>query len=174
MLRDYSHAYGIQACSLRYFNAAGSDPDGELGEWHEPETHLIPNVMLTASGQLDSVTVFGDDYDTPDGTCVRDYIHVTDLAEAHVLALKSVKGEPGLKSYNLGNDHGYSVREIINVSADICGQAIPFQIGRRRSGDPPILVADSSKARSELGWSPKYNDLEAIIRTAWDWFSKQK
>ncbi len=173
MLRDYAYAYGLHGCSLRYFNAAGSDPDGELGEWHEPETHLIPNVMLAAVGKRESITVFGDNYGTPDGTCVRDYIHVTDLAEAHVLALKTLEEEPGLKTYNLGNDRGYSVKDIIDVSVDICGQAIPVQIGPRRPGDPPVLIADSSKARSELGWISNYNQLEQIIETAWDWFSRQ-
>jgi UDP-glucose-4-epimerase GalE len=173
MLRDYAYAYGLHGCSLRYFNAAGSDPDGELGEWHEPETHLIPNIMLTATGKRESITVFGDDYGTRDGTCVRDYIHVTDLAEAHVLALNTLEEEPGLKTYNLGNDRGYSVKDIIDVSAKICGQKIPVEIGKRRLGDPPILIADSSSAKSELGWKPEYNNLEQIIETAWNWFSRQ-
>ncbi len=172
MLRDYAYAYSLRACSLRYFNAAGSDPDGQIGEWHDPETHLIPNVMLAAAGKRESITVFGDDYDTRDGTCVRDYIHVTDLAEAHVLALEAVEERPGLKTYNLGNDEGYSVKEIIDVSAGVCGREIPVQIGNRRPGDPPVLIADSSKARTELGWKPNYDNLEQIIKTAWDWFSR--
>lgn len=173
MLRDYAHAYGIHSCSLRYFNAAGSDPDGELGEWHEPETHLIPSILLAAAGKQESITVYGDDYGTPDGTCVRDYIHVTDLAEAHVVALKALENASGLKTYNLGNDKGYSVKDIISVSSDICGQKIPFTVGNRRPGDPPVLIADSSKAKTELGWKPNYNRLEQIIETAWAWFSRQ-
>ncbi len=172
MLRDYATAYGIHACSLRYFNAAGSDPDGELGEWHEPETHLIPNVLLAAAGKRASITVFGNDYDTQDGTCVRDYIHVTDLAEAHVLALDALAAGPGLKTYNLGNERGYSVKDIIDAAREICGGDIPVEIGPRRAGDPPVLIADAGKAKSELSWQPKYDSLDAIIRTAWNWFKK--
>ncbi len=171
ILRDFGSAHGLQSCALRYFNAAGCDPEGRIGERHDPEPHLIPNVLLTALGRQAYVTVHGDDYDTPDGTCVRDYIHVLDLAEAHILALEALDGTDGFQFYNLGNDVGYSVKQIISRAEQVCGRAIPVVTGPRRPGDPPVLVADSERARRTLGWSPRYASLEDIIGTAWNWFS---
>ncbi len=169
ILEDYGNAYGIRSVSLRYFNAAGADPEGELGEDHRPETHLIPLVLQTALGQRESISIFGDDYDTDDGTCVRDYIHVEDLAQAHLLALERLfKGEDG-GVYNLGNGDGYSVKEVIETARRVTGKPVPVQIAPRRAGDPPILVGSSRKAREELGWQPRFAGLDTMIRTAWDW-----
>ena len=170
ILADYRAAYGLQSISLRYFNAAGADPDGELGEEHDPETHLIPLVLEAASGLRPNVTVFGDDYETPDGTCVRDYIHVSDLAEAHVLALHKL--ESGLSSrhaYNLGTGRGYSVAEVIQSARRITGRAIPVVKGPRRPGDPAVLLADPARGRAELGFSLRFPEIEDMILSAWRW-----
>lgn len=165
-LRWMEEVYDFRFAALRYFNAAGAaGPDH--GEDHDPETHLIPIVLEVALGQRDAITIFGDDYDTPDGTCVRDYIHVIDLAQAHILALEAL--EEGSRVYNLGNGSGYSVREVIDTARAVTGRDIPAVVGDRRPGDPAMLVAASDKIRKELGWSPDYPDLQAIIRTAWEW-----
>lgn len=157
--------------SLRYFNAAGCDFDGEIGELHDPETHLIPLVLDAAIGKRDSISIFGTDYDTPDGTCVRDYIHVNDLADAHIKAYEYLREGNSSEVFNLGNSKGYSVREIIDSCKKVTGKDFTVKIDDRREGDPDILVADSSKIREKLGWEPKY-DLETIIESAWNWHKK--
>ncbi len=167
VLRDFGAAYGLKSASLRYFNAAGADPEGESGELHDPETHLIPLVLEVAAGKREHITIFGDDYDTSDGTCVRDYIHVTDLADAHVRALERLDEGDVTKAYNLGNGNGFSVLEVIETARKVTGHPIPVEIGLRRAGDPPVLVADSSRIIDELGWRSRYADLEVIIETAW-------
>ena len=199
MLADLGKARGFQSIVLRYFNAAGADPDAEIGECHDPETHLIPLVLEVAAGKREHVTIYGDDYDTSDGTCIRDYIHVTDLAYAHLLALKSLRssGDRGgperegeyaettrnppatgsvsmapFRGYNLGNGQGFSVKDVISSTEKVTGSVVPVQIGRRRPGDPPVLIGDAGKAIRELGWKPKYADLEKIIGTAWKWHQK--
>ena len=172
-LRDYAQAYEFSCCALRYFNAAGADPDGETGEVHDPETHLIPNVLKAATGELEHVSIFGDDYDTPDGTCIRDYIHVSDLADAHVLALAALEA-PGFSAYNLGTETGHSVTEIIDAAEAIVGRPIPKRSAPRRAGDPPRLVADARRAKRELGWSPKWAGIEDVVGTAWRWESERK
>lgn len=169
VLRDFDAAHGIRSISLRYFNAAGADPDTEIGEDHDPETHLIPLVLDAAAGKRPYVTVFGNDYETPDGTCIRDYIHVTDLAEAHVLALGSLEKEATTTAYNLGNGQGFSVNEVINTAHHVTGHAIPVKFGARRPGDPPKLVGDASRATAALGWRPRFGSLQDIIATAWEW-----
>jgi UDP-glucose 4-epimerase len=170
MLRDYGRAHGIQAVFLRYFNAAGADPQGRVGEDHEPETHLIPLVIAAALGRRAGLTVFGDDYPTPDGTCVRDYVHVTDLAEAHVLALEAMeRGAIGVGAYNLGNSTGSSVLEVVRSVEAVGGKKVPHEIGPRRPGDPPLLVGSSRKIAAELGWRPRFGDLQTIVETAWRW-----
>lgn len=169
ILRDFEAAYGLRSVCLRYFNAAGADPDGELGEDHRPETHLIPLVLQTALGRRERIGVFGEDYPTPDGTCIRDYIHVTDLARAHLLALERLlDGAPG-DAFNLGNGDGYSVREVIETARRVSGREIPVDILPRRPGDPPALIGTTRKAAETLGWTPQYADLETIVKTAWDW-----
>ena len=169
MLDDYQRAYGLQATCLRYFNAAGADPAGELGECHEPETHLIPLILQVASGRRAHIGVYGDDYPTPDGTCVRDYIHVADLCDAHLLALRRLLDGGGSARYNLGNGNGFSVREVIEAARRVTGHAIPVQVQPRREGDPPVLVADAGAARRELGWTPRLADIDTIIAHAWAW-----
>jgi UDP-glucose 4-epimerase len=169
MLQACTPAYGLRWISLRYFNAAGADPDGMLGEDHHPETHLIPLVLAVANGRLQEVAVFGTDYDTPDGTCIRDYIHVMDLAEAHLLALQALDSDQANTAYNLGTGYGYSVREVIDTAARVTGRPIRSIVAPRRPGDPARLVAAAEKARTLLGWTPRYSDLETIIRTAWSW-----
>ncbi|MGC2049255.1 MAG: UDP-glucose 4-epimerase GalE [Gallionella sp.] len=169
ILADYDLAYGLKSVSLRYFNAAGADPEGQLGERHEPETHLIPLVLQAASGRRENVQVFGRDYDTPDGTCIRDYVHVADLCEAHRLALEHLLNGAGSAAYNLGNGNGFSVQEVIDTAARITGKPIPVKNGARRAGDPARLVADAKTAKQELGWVPHYPELETIIRHAWQW-----
>jgi UDP-arabinose 4-epimerase len=169
MLADYRSAYGLKSIALRYFNAAGADPDGEIGEDHEPETHLIPLVLQAAGGTRPSITVFGNDYDTPDGTCIRDYVHVADIAEAHILALAKLEQGEHRPAYNLGTERGTSVAEIIAAARKVTGKPISVVMGERRSGDPACLLADSSLARKELGWRPRYRDIEGIIETAWKW-----
>ena len=168
MLED-SVAWGLRSCALRYFNAAGADPDGETGEVHDPETHLIPNVLAGALDGSASLTVHGDDYATADGTCVRDYIHVTDLADAHVRALQRLANRNGFEAFNLGTGRGYSVKEVIAAAERVCGRTIPRQIGPRRPGDPDSLVAKAERANRELGWQPRYSGLDTILRTAWAW-----
>jgi UDP-glucose 4-epimerase len=167
-LADYAHAYGFGYAALRYFNAAGASPDGDLGEDHTPETHLIPIVLQVALGQRESITVFGDDYPTPDGTCIRDYIHVDDLGAAHLKALDYLQPGQGLK-LNLGTGVGQSVRQVIDACRRITGHKIPEKMGERRPGDPPELVADSSRAKAQLNWQPRYPELEQIVETAWRW-----
>jgi UDP-glucose 4-epimerase len=170
ILRDFQTAHGLHSVALRYFNAAGADPEGRIGEDHDPETHLIPLVLKAVAGQREKVTVFGDDYPTPDGTCIRDYVHVTDLAAAHVLALESLEsGATGARAYNLGNEQGASVKEVIAAAASVTGLDVPHDIGPRRPGDPPILVGSSAKIRSELGWDPQFGDIRTIVETAWRW-----
>jgi len=170
MLEDFGAAYGLRSIRLRYFNAAGCDPEGEIGEDHEPETHLIPNVLKGASRPRKRVKIFGDDYDTPDGTCVRDYIHVTDLARAHLLALEKLR-RPGPRSdaYNLGNGNGYSVKQVVEVAREVTGRPIPAVVIGRRPGDPAVLVASADRARAELGWKPELDSLHTIVETAWNW-----
>ncbi|MDZ4160339.1 MAG: UDP-glucose 4-epimerase GalE [Burkholderiales bacterium] len=167
VLSDYSHAYGLKSVSLRYFNAAGAHPQGLLGERHEHETHLIPLVLQAASGQRPHITLFGDDYDTSDGTCVRDYIHVMDLAEAHWLALDYLDQGGETTAFNLGNGDGYSVAEVIQAARRVTGLQIPVRMGERRVGDPARLVADATRARTVLGWVPRFASLESMVRTAW-------
>lgn len=172
ILRDYDHAYGLKSVSLRYFNAAGADPDGELGERHIPETHLIPLVLQAASGRRDSITVFGTDYDTEDGTCVRDYIHINDLCSAHLLGLEHLVAGGDSRAYNMGNGQGYSIKQVIDVAKQVTGNDFAVETGERRSGDPARLVADSSLLQKELGWKPEFTDLQSIIRHAWAWECK--
>ncbi|OUD12468.1 UDP-glucose 4-epimerase GalE [Thioflexithrix psekupsensis] len=169
ILRDYDEAFGLKSVCLRYFNAAGADPEGELGERHVPETHLIPLVLQTAAGRREFITIFGEDYDTPDGTCIRDYIHINDLCQAHELALQRLLSNQPSAVYNLGNGEGFSVRQVIDTARQVTGKTIPVQIGTRRAGDPARLVADSRLARQELGWQPQYPDLKSIIADAWRW-----
>ena len=172
LLDDYDKAYGLNSISLRYFNAAGADPDGELGERHNPETHLIPLVLQAASRRRERIEVYGRDYDTNDGTCIRDFIHVTDLCDAHLLALESLENIGESKTYNLGNGNGFSVQEVIETAQKVTGRSINVKGAPRRDGDPPVLVADATLAKKELGWEPKYSDLETIISHAWEWEKK--
>jgi UDP-glucose-4-epimerase GalE len=167
-LADYAAAHGFGTCALRYFNASGASPDGDIGEDHDPETHLIPLVLQVALGQRSHIDVFGTDYPTPDGTCVRDYIHVDDLADAHVRALAAVRPGEAL-AYNVGVGRGYSVREVVRTAEEVTGKPIAVREGPRRPGDPAELVADASLVRRELGWSPRYTDLRAVVATAWNW-----
>jgi len=167
-LADYAKAYGLGYAALRYFNAAGALADGSHGEDHQPETHLIPLVLQVALGQREKITVFGDDYPTPDGTCVRDYVHIEDLAAAHVQALERLTPGEGLK-LNLGTGRGYSVRQVIDACRRVSGRTITEEIGQRRAGDPAELVADASLAREVLSWQPRYTEIEAIVETAWRW-----
>ena len=169
-LADYAAAYGFGYAALRYFNAAGASPDGDLGEDHTPESHLIPLVLQVALGQRSEITIFGDDYPTPDGTCIRDYVHVDDLGTAHVRALERLTPGQGLQ-LNLGTGRGHSVREVIEMCRKVSGHPIPCKLGSRRPGDPPELVADASRAGRELGWQPRYADLKSIVETAWRWHS---
>ena len=172
VLKDYSDAYGLKYASLRYFNAAGADPDGEVGELHDPETHLIPLILDVAAGRREDIKIFGTDYDTPDGTCIRDYIHVTDLAEAHILALEYLQNGGESDFFNLGNGNGFSVKEVIETAEEITGKDIKAVEAPRRAGDPPILVGSSQKAKEMLNWNPKYDELSKIIETAWNWHKK--
>jgi len=169
MLQASAVAHGLRWISLRYFNAAGADPEGELGESHEPETHLIPLVLSVASGRRPQVAIFGTDYETADGTCVRDYIHVNDLADAHILALQALETAHAQTAYNLGTGTGYSVRQVIDTAATVTGRPITTQIAPRRAGDPPYLVAASQKIQSALGWQSRYAELAPILETAWRW-----
>lgn len=170
ILRDFAVSHGLASVSLRYFNAAGAEPGGNIGEDHEPETHLIPLVLRAAQGKGKPLTVFGRDYDTRDGTCVRDYIHVSDLAQAHVLALQHLAGgAAGAMAFNLGSEQGFTVQEVIDMAEKVTGMSVPHTDGPRRPGDPATLVGSSAKIRETLGWSPQHSDLEAILRSAWDW-----
>lgn len=169
MLEDYGLAYGLKSVCLRYFNAAGADPAARIGERHEPETHLIPLVLQAVSGRREAITVFGNDYDTVDGTCIRDYIHVDDLCAAHSLALNYLMDGGASAAFNLGNGEGYSIRQVIETAEKISGKPVTVVDGERRAGDPAILIADSTKMVAELGWKPKYADLEAIVQHAWQW-----
>ena len=169
ILADYGDAYGLKSVSLRYFNAAGADPEGELGENHDPETHLIPLVLDTAAGRRPNITVYGDDYDTPDGTCIRDYIHVSDLAEAHVCAMIGLGERKLERAYNLGTGSGYSVMEVIDAGRRLTNRNFMVLKGARRPGDPASLVADTSRANRDLGWLPKYTKIDDMIETAWAW-----
>lgn len=170
ILERYLHwmdrLYGLRYAALRYFNACGA-VTADLGEDHDPETHLIPLVLQVALGQREKIIIFGEDYNTPDGTCIRDYVHILDLAQAHILALRAI-GD-GSRTYNLGNGRGFSVREVIEVAREVTGQPIPAEVGPRRSGDPAVLVADSEKIKQELGWKPRFQTLESIISSAWEW-----
>ena len=169
MLADYAAAYKMTYVALRYFNAAGALTTGAIGEDHSPETHLIPLVLQAAAGKREAVAIFGDDYPTPDGTCIRDYIHVTDLADAHVLALRHLLAGGPARAYNLGSETGYSVRQVIDRAKAITGVNFPVNIVPRRPGDPAVLVASSARIREELGWQPRLSDLDTIISSAWRW-----
>ena len=171
MLADYAHAYGLWQVSLRYFNAAGAHPDGMIGEYHDPETHLIPLVLMVPMGLRGDIKVFGDDYDTPDGTCVRDYIHVLDLSEAHLAGLDYLRKGGELTAFNLGNGAGYSVLEVIRSAEEVTGKTVPFTMTPRRAGDPACLVGDASLTLKTLGWRQSHGDLRTIIETAWAWHS---
>lgn len=172
LLRDCARPTGIRAVCLRYFNAAGADESGTIGERHEPETHLIPIILQVAAGARKQVQIFGTDYPTSDGTCVRDYVHVNDLAQAHLLALQSLLAGGESRVYNLGNARGYSVRQVIDTARRITGHPVPAVESARRAGDPAVLVADSSRIRRELGWKPRYEELDTIIETAWRWHQR--
>jgi UDP-glucose 4-epimerase len=169
VLQDYDPAYGLKSVIFRYFNAAGADPDGMFGEDHNPETHLIPLVLQTAAGKRAAISIFGTDYDTPDGTCIRDYIHVTDLAQAHVLGLEYLLEHQVSQIFNLGNGSGFSVKEVIDTAQQVTGKEIPIEMCPRRAGDPAVLIGSSDKARKMLGWKPQYADLSAIVKHAWAW-----
>jgi UDP-glucose 4-epimerase len=169
LLRAVAESSDFSATCLRYFNAAGANNAANLGEWHEPETHLIPNALRAAAGTGNALTLFGDDYPTTDGTCVRDYIHVDDLASAHVAAIEKVSAGGNFTAYNLGNGNGYSVKEIIAACEKAVGAEIPFTIGPRREGDPATLVASAQKARDELDWNPQFGAIDEIAQSAWNW-----
>ncbi|MDB9511862.1 UDP-glucose 4-epimerase GalE [Kamptonema animale CS-326] len=173
ILSDFDLAYNLKSVSFRYFNAAGANPNGLLGEDHNPETHLIPLVLLTALGKRDSISIFGTDYDTPDGTCIRDYIHVNDLASAHILGLEYLLNGGKSDFFNLGNGGGFSVKEVIEMARKITGREIKALECDRRPGDPPILVGSSEKARKILGWIPEYPDLDNIVSHAWQWHQQR-
>lgn len=172
VLRDSDAAYGLRSVSFRYFNASGADASGQLGENHSPETHLIPLVLLTALGRRPSIKIFGTDYDTPDGTCVRDYIHVSDLADAHVLGLEYLLGGGETTAFNLGNGLGFSVREVIEVARSVTGLPIAVEETGRRAGDSTSLVGSSDRARQVLGWQPRFADLRVIVEDAWRWHQR--
>jgi len=174
MLADAAQAYGLRSVALRYFNAAGADPSGEIGELHEPETHLIPNVLLAALGTGPELQVFGNDYPTCDGTCVRDYIHVNDLASAHLKAMHFINEREGSHVFNLGNGRGFSVLEVINAARSVTGENIKFKYAPRRTGDPAVLVASGDKARMLMNWTPKFTNIVDIIETAWRWHQRSK
>ncbi len=169
ILADCDRAWGLKSACLRYFNAAGAHPSGGIGERHDPESHLIPIVLQVALGQREFITIFGDDYPTPDGTCVRDYVHVCDLAEAHTLALERLLAGQRSMSCNLGNGRGYSINGVIGVCRHVTGHPIPARVGPRRAGDPAVLIASSDKAVRELGWQPRFASLKRIVESAWEW-----
>jgi UDP-glucose 4-epimerase len=171
LLEWFDRIHGMRSVCLRYFNASGADPKGRAGEDHEPETHLIP-LLLRAVQTGKPVTLFGDDYATPDGTCIRDYIHVTDLAQAHIAAVEALAGGSESKKFNVGTGRGFSVKEVLSAVEKATGKKVPFEMGPRRDGDPPILVADSTRLQQELGWKPVYSDLHRIVATAWAWANR--
>jgi UDP-arabinose 4-epimerase len=173
MLRDFESAHGVRSISLRYFNAAGADPKGEIGEEHEPETHVIPLAIRATRPGGEPITVFGMDYPTPDGTAIRDYVHVGDLADAHVAACEHLLSGGGSLPMNLGTGRGYSVLEVISAVERVCGRKVSIRHGPRRPGDPPALVAEAAAARAILGWQPRFTEIEPIVRTAWDWHRRQ-
>lgn len=172
MIADFCAAHRLNAVVLRYFNAAGADTEGDVGECHDPETHLIPLAMKATTGDTPPLTVFGEDYDTPDGTCIRDYVHVTDLAEAHVLALRRLSQSEGVDAFNLGTGRGASIREVLDAVGRVTGRSVPHSIGARRPGDPAVLVSDPERAMRELGWCPRLSDLHTIVSTAWAWHQR--
>lgn len=172
ILKDYDAAYGLKSVILRYFNASGADESGEIGEAHDPESHLIPLILDAAIQKRDNIKIFGTDYDTPDGTCIRDYIHVTDLADAHLLALKYLEKENTSNEFNLGNGRGFSVREVIESVKKVTGRTFNVVETQRREGDPAILIGSSQKAKKLLGWNPQYIDIDKIVETAWNWHKK--
>jgi UDP-glucose 4-epimerase len=169
ILQDYDRAYGLKSVCLRYFNAAGADPEGDLGERHEPETHLIPLVLQVAAGRRPHLSVFGRDYDTPDGTCIRDYVHVNDLCEAHWLSIQLLLQGAHSESFNLGNGRGFSVEEVIEAARTVTGRNITIVNESRRPGDPARLVADATKAKVQLNWQPRFSELETLVEHAWNW-----
>lgn len=169
LLRDYDLAYGLKSTCLRYFNAAGADPEGELGERHDPETHLLPLILQAASGRRENIKVFGRNYDTIDGTCVRDYIHINDLCDAHLLALENLQRTDTSAAYNLGNGNGFSVQQVIDATRQVTDSDFKVVDADRRAGDPAVLIADSNLARQQLNWSPRHDDLNSIIQSAWNW-----
>jgi UDP-glucose 4-epimerase len=173
ILDDFDRAYGLRSVRFRYFNAAGADPQGRLGEDHTPETHILPLVLLTAMGKRESISIYGTDYDTPDGTCIRDYIHVTDLAQAHILGLEYLLNGGKTDVFNLGNAQGFSIREVIEAARVVTGRPIAVTLADRRPGDPPILVGSGEKAKQVLGWNPQYAELETILKHAWQWHQKR-
>lgn len=173
VLADYGKAYGLRSITFRYFNAAGAHPDGSLGELHEPETHLIPLVLQVASGRRELIARFGSNFPTRDGSCIRDYVHVQDLCDAHLLALRQLGEGAASTVYNLGNGEGHSVNEVIETARRVTGHPIPLRDDPPRAGDPPVLVADAARARKELGWTPKYAALDTIIAHAWQWEQRQ-
>lgn len=172
ILADFDRAYGLRFITLRYFNAAGADPDGALGEMHDPETHLIPNILLSALGKRPALGVFGTDFPTPDGTAIRDYVHVADLADAHVLALRHLLAGGPSEAVNLGTNRGYSVLEVVREAEAVTGRKVPTKVLPRREGDVPVLLASREKARRLLSWEPRASDIGTILRTAWDWHRK--
>jgi UDP-glucose-4-epimerase GalE len=172
MLDWFDQLHGLRSICLRYFNASGADIENRAGEDHDPETHLIP-LLFRAIETGKPVTLFGDDYDTPDGTCVRDYIHVTDLAQAHIVAVESLFGGGPSRKFNVGTGSGFSVKQVLRAVEDVTGKKVPFEMGPRREGDPPALVADSSRLKTELGWKPAYSDLHRIVETAWAWANRK-
>ena len=172
MLADYDRAYGLKSIALRYFNAAGADPETRIGERHVPESHLIPLVLQAASGRRKSISIFGQDYDTPDGTCIRDYIHICDLCEAHLQAIKALESSYESAVYNLGNGNGFSVKEVIDTAKQVTSRDISIKVAKRRVGDPARLVADAELARKELNWNPVFSSLETIVEHAWLWEQK--
>lgn len=174
ILADAAPAYGLRSVSLRYFNAAGADPSGEIGESHDPETHLIPNVLRWVLGNGSSLKIFGDDYPTKDGTCVRDYVHVNDLAEAHLNAIRFLDKHDGAHCFNLGSSRGFTVLEVIEAAKRVTGAEIAFERACRRAGDPPVLVASNAKARMHLNWSPAITNIDDIVRSAWRWHSQAR
>ncbi len=169
MFKWCSKAYNLRFVSLRYFNACGAHPNGKIGEAHDPETHLIPLILQVPNGKRADIKIYGDDYDTKDGTCVRDYIHVNDLAQAHILAMEYLVKSGNSNVFNLGNGIGFTVKEVIDVARTVTNHDIPATVEERRAGDPSVLIASSDRARNILGWRPKYDDLETIISTAWNW-----
>ena len=171
LMADFDKAYGLKYVALRYFNAAGAHDSGEIGEDHNPESHLIPIIMQVLNGKREKLGIFGDDYPTPDGTCIRDYIHITDLADAHIKALESLKSGASSNAYNLGNGNGFSVKQVVETVEKVVGRPVKREIVPRRAGDPAVLVASSDKIKKELGWKPEYDSLEKIVASAWKWHS---